>query len=382
MTGIDSGVEMAGMHHEDMARAFGVIAETGQPVPSVDIARAIAEGRRSIRVRRTLFVAATAAVAALGVFGATAGVAGIGPAGDAGRGRSVAAGTASVATALARFDPMSQYATFGWLPAGEVALNLDVTPEALELRAMIDDATEIRLCVVTSGHGLAAKEPRGRGCAVTATATTAASFTSDKPIDGRRAGWVTKTWKDGQATGATATLQWEHAPKAFAEVSVLRGAGSDPKALVRRAAEQVRFEVDTPVKLPFQAASLPDGLRPASVVAERYGRDAAGPPTAAWFAMVTYSRTDATERMADPLMISASPPPAGMPKVASEPPGTVVNGLTVTIDGTEPDGSTSGSASNDKIALKLLLDPTVSRQSSVVELVRGLTVDPDPASWR
>jgi hypothetical protein len=103
------------------------IAESPQPVTTVDVDRAMQAGRRKVRLRR-LGGAASVAIAIVAVIGVTSAVLSGGVAQGPGLNQTSSQPPPTTSAAPPRlpaaapesFDPLVRYAEFGWLPDGLV----------------------------------------------------------------------------------------------------------------------------------------------------------------------------------------------------------------------------------------------------------------------
>ena len=158
-----------------------------------------------------------------------------------------------VPAAPASFDPLVQYADFGWLPDGFPGRMVQTQPDYQRLGTGLsgnpgaagDDPT-VELTVVTAGHHIWADE-------LGAFPTDGGRVTSPaEPVNGRPARW-------GQSFGRIALL-WEYAVGAWAQVEV--SGVDDPNGTARRIAASARFGVNAPITMPMALPDLPGGLRP------------------------------------------------------------------------------------------------------------------------
>lgn len=246
---------------------------------SVDLERALRDGRRTIRRRQVAGVLAAACAALTVVGGATTLV----DLPTTGRGHPLPeavadrpgwtettdAGSAQPPErAPQAFDPSLRYAAFGWLPAGltdwSVTTGRDGYTTSASGPASPGGKTEpasVVLRLVTAGHDIVLTQTDNF---VTAPGVTTgwSEVTPAEPLLGRTARW------NGRATTGphSAALRWQYAPDAWAEVIVSNLGGGDARTVARRVAEQIRYGVDERLQLPYRLPSgLPEGLRPATL---------------------------------------------------------------------------------------------------------------------
>lgn len=248
------------MESDELSTLIGEIAREPGPPSTVDVDRAVRDGRRIRRTRRAL----RAGAAALAV--------------------AVAAGVASllggpdepppVVTAPGRFDPLVRYAGFGWLPAKLTQRTSQTAAGRLTLEA---GDTDTRLSVRLYPAGRAVGDPApdpprtSAGCAPGERTYRAPS------VHGRAAWWVSSRDVPGGGCRPTVVrLTWEYAPGAWAvaDAGDLRGvAGGDRRNVLRRIAQTLRLGIDEPVRFPFRAGYLPRGLAPAGTYETRVSSD-------------------------------------------------------------------------------------------------------------
>ncbi|MEU5942429.1 hypothetical protein ABZ807_25355 [Micromonospora sp. NPDC047548] len=240
------------------------------PPSAVDLHRAVRDGRRQVR-RRRVAATATAGLAVVAVLAAAPAL--------LGRPDRPAPVTPAItpspsaapmpARAPAAFDPARQYADFGWLPAGLTGRMVATGTAQLALNAspLVDVASPDRrggamvdLRIVSAGHDIAFDAPSD--FAVPVARGGSAGLEPAEPVNGRTARWNTLA-----SDPRGAALRWEYAPDTWAELTV-QGAseGSDPRALARRIALDVRYGVQAPVRLPVHFASFPASLKPMAYV--------------------------------------------------------------------------------------------------------------------
>ncbi|MGB2570414.1 hypothetical protein ACPFP2_18465 [Micromonospora citrea] len=290
-------------------KLFTPLREVSLPASGVDLGRAVRDGRRTVRRRR---VAATVAagIAAVTVLAAVPTLVDH----AAGRGRADPAGPAvgsspppvSVAPmpdrAPAAFDPARQYADFGWLPDGLTDRSVLAGVDGLTVQAATPTSptakaagTVADLRIVTAGHDIALD--MARDYAVASGTAGPVGLEPAEPLNGRTARWNTAVAPVPDA----AALRWEYAPSAWAEVAVQSvPPGTDPRALARRIALDVRYAVDRPVRLPVRFERLPAGLRP---MLHRVGMSADG----SWNVELSYGAGKRTKYGDWPLVVLVVP---------------------------------------------------------------------------
>jgi hypothetical protein len=113
------------VNHQQVRTMFGELVKEPQAPSTVDVGRAVRDGRRRRRTRRLLECGAVVAAAGL-ILG------GVGLLG----GRTPRPVTVA---APDRFDPMTRYADFGWLPSRLGERSVFIQPEHLTLEARLED---------------------------------------------------------------------------------------------------------------------------------------------------------------------------------------------------------------------------------------------------
>lgn len=356
------------------------LAESSAPPSTVDIGRATATGRRTVRLRRVL-TGGSAAVAVAAVVGilsiVISGGAGVAP-------RPVPVGPASQTPppsawpmpeqAPAAFDPLVRYAEFGWLPDGVSDLGFTATADSLQLGAVMvpgpggdgETSPSVQVIIVTAGHGVDPSNydnpsvpPEGM-----------ASGLDAEPVNDRRATWL------GLGDGRLA-LRWEYAPGTWAAVIVSNV--DDMKDVARRVASDVRFATNTPVVLPFRTTAIPLSL---PVVSVQVSRNTFG---SQWSAILQYG-SERTQYGDRPLTIMA------FTSTAETGDGAVISAPNTTVDG-HPARTSFGLDGGSGLQLYnvngvYLEMQTHSSQATalldggLVGLFRGMEIYPDPANWR
>jgi len=371
-----------------------ILAETPQPATTVDIGRAAAAGRRSVRLRRFAAVGSAAlatAIVAVVVSVVASGSTALPPAPQPADSSVVPSPPAAALPTQApkAFDPLIQYADFGWLPDGLGDRGVRTEPNHQSVSAaqpvvsppcsaqnpswppncgqQVDEPSWITLTVVSAGHTIQ------RGPAAAAGVQTP-SFSDAEPVNGRPAKW-------GDPNFGT-MLQWEYAPGAWAEVSVWKI--DDPQRVARRVADTVNFGVDRPIRLPIRATGLPEKIRP--VGASVFRTTVAG--VGGWSAELHYSDTGQRASSGDwPLSLMAT-----VSSTRTGGGGGVLADPDTTLDGyparriNHVDGG-KGLQVYDVHGVYLELSthsPAMTKQlpGGLDTLFRGLEIYKDPAIWR
>ncbi|MFA1548736.1 hypothetical protein [Actinomadura chokoriensis] len=216
------------------------LAAAPGPAPAVDVAAAVARGRRVKRRRR----AAVAALAA-GAVAAVTGVVFLQPSQDERPGKVVEPSKYP--------SPLVEKAGFGWLPAGFVRTR--VTQDAGRHPAYKVNAgrgpgnTSIELTLlppgVKPGVPLLPGARKGR-------------LTRAAPVNGRPAYWSIKPGGPGSGQ-VGAEFRWEYRPRTWALLSVNDRTVANA-ATVQRIAAGVRFGGGKPLAFPVRVTGVPDGL--------------------------------------------------------------------------------------------------------------------------
>jgi len=257
------------MNEQEVRTFLDDLADTPAPPPRVDVPRAVAVARRQARVRTwTSTAAASVLVVGLAV-GVNYTVTGGSPA-------STESG--SVVSAPARFDPLVEYASFGWLPE-ESKMNSSFTSVndvrfATMVRQYVPDpskgpmaslpAASVNASVYAAGSMPQSELPLDLWGPTDPTPTEPYAPVTDAPdVNGAPAYWVTVPGEP-----ETIILKWRYAPDAWAEVTVSRLDG-DLRQSAHRVASELRVGGTARLRFPFDLTGLPAGLRPvASMFAE------------------------------------------------------------------------------------------------------------------
>ncbi|WP_344611238.1 hypothetical protein, partial [Dactylosporangium salmoneum] len=258
-----------------------------------------------------------------------------------------------------RFDPLVQYADFGWVPDG------------LTSRGVYTEPVRQR---VSAAAPVTAKEQPGRVSLVTVPPggeiSPDVTYTDADPVGGRPARW-------GQE-GGTTVLRWQYAPGSWAEVTVADLA--DPRAVARRVAESVRFGVDRPIRMPIRASGIPPAFRLMGASVYSYG-------SGVWSAELDFSDAGGVNDLGDwPLRVMA----VTTAQIGNDN-GATLGEPNTTVDG-HPARRTTGSDGGkglqvydvDGVYLELATHgPTVAGKlpGGLDAVLRNLEVAHDPAGW-
>jgi hypothetical protein len=160
--------------------------------------------------------------------------------------------TASPRPAAQPWNPLTRYATFGWLPPGPSHTLTRSAANQFEVRYQLlgGDHPEVLPSVELEVWPSGSAPWQQPGAEQYPSVPTA-------PVGGRQA-----RWQSGSAhTGA---LLWEYGTEAWAQLR-MSSAADEVLATARRVAESVRFGAAEPIRLPWRLAAVPAGLSPTSV---------------------------------------------------------------------------------------------------------------------
>jgi hypothetical protein len=366
------------MEQETAASLLRDLADSPAPPSTVDVRRAAATGRRRLRVRR--MVASGSAV--VGVAAVAVGLTQVlGTAPAAGPSPqlpgAVAEPSALPDVAPEAFDPLVQYAEFGWVPDGSTGGGINTGRDWLLVSADYPGlATSgndepapagVYLMLVTAGHGIDVM----RFTDFAVDPAQAAPGVATDPVNGRPAEWV-------DVAGPAEVLRWEYAPGAWAAVRVDRNLpGVDAREVARQVAESVRYGVDRPVKLPFATTGVPAQLPAAELRLSRH--------TDGWSAQVLYGE-QRTSYGDWPLSILAvaNDRETGDQAVLGDP-NTTVDGHPARTSDLQDGGSGLQVFNVDGVYVEILThsaEATTLLPDGLVGLFRATTFFPDPADWR
>ncbi len=375
------------MERSTLHNLLETLAASPQPPTTVDISRAASEGRRTVRLRR-LAAAGSAALVTAAIAIVTSVVA----SGTVAVGPEPQPADSSISVsppvepppgeAPKAFDPLVQYADFGWLPEGLTYRLTHSDPTRLSINVHQSGAIPCSAadpavpagCGVDYSPGMVALTvvPAGR-----TIQPAVASFSAAEPVNGRPARWA-----DDAESGLS--LQWEYAPGAWAEVGLwsVEYAG-DARYVARRIAETVRFGIDQRIKLPVQPTGLPATIRIMAVSVSR--EFAAG--SSGWSIELQYSNTGERTSLGDwPLSILA------YLSSAREGDGNLVGDPTTTLDGyparriNHRDGGKGLQVFDvDGVFIEMSTHSSAMTQQlggGLDGLFRGLEINRDPSNWR
>lgn len=355
---------------------LGELARGPQPASAIDVGRAARDGRRRRRTR--LFVECGAAVAAVGLVAGGVSLAGR----DTPRPVAVAAPE--------RFDPLTLYADFGWLPSRLGERSVWIQPDRMVLEAAPPGAEPTvgavpRVAVVLYPIGVRPPAnvvadlpwPLAGGC-------QAGQGTTAPRVGGRPAEWTYPRAAAGSRCDPTAVeLRWQYAPGAWAVArtsDLPRTPDGDPRSVARRVAETLRAGVDEPLRLPYRAGFVPRGLGVAGSV--EYGV----PGTKRWQVAVTLRQPEQQGRAArKPREASIAVMPAGarFPIAGSEPFDTTVDGHRAYRRSVPNDmGVTEILRVTGVRGLEFRITTSNAGRTAPEQILRGLTVTGGkPADW-
>jgi hypothetical protein len=234
------------MVESQLRELFGQLASSEPPPSRVDIGLARSRGRRSrLRVRRA-GIAGVPVVAAAAVAGVILAV-GAAPGLPARFGTTPSAGTSprtvQPAQAPSQFNPLIPYASFGWLPAGQVLVEGGTGRTEMYVHAGPKPGTDVwSLTFYSAGRCTLSVTQRTMDCTANRDGGQTASITGRAPaVSGHRAFW------------ANGTLVWQYARGGWALLSF----GSRHDAL--KVAAHVRYGegATPPIVFPAQLTSVP-----------------------------------------------------------------------------------------------------------------------------
>jgi hypothetical protein len=363
------------MEHETAASLLRDLADSPAPPSTVDVRRAAATGRRRLRVRRMVASGSAILGVAAVVVGLTHVLGSTAPA--AGPSLPLPGAEPSTGATSEEFDPLVQYAEFGWVPDGSTGTGISAGRDWLLVSAYYpglatsgDDESALAgvyLMLVTAGHGIDVTQYTD----FAVDPAQAAAGVATDPVNGRPAEWV-------DVPGSAEVLRWEYAPGAWAAVRVDRNLpGVDAREVARQVAESVRYGVDRPVKLPFATTGVPAQLPVAEVEVNQYADG--------WSARVSYGaqRTSYGDWPLDILTL-ASDRETGDDAVLGDP-NTTVDGHPARTSELQDGGSGLQVFNVDGVYVEILThsaETTGLLPDGLVGLFRATTFFADPADWR
>jgi hypothetical protein len=254
----------------DVRTLLADLADTPPPPSRVDVAHAMTMARRRARARTWTSVAASVLVAGVAA-GVTYAVIERPP-------PASPAAAAPATDAPARFDPLTRYASFGWLPAQPQLTwqNTSITTDRVDLNATehvpgsLDRPVpvvnvSVRLyaagTVPLTERPAEAQSPDGK------TTVEYGPVTEAPAVDGAPAYWVGVPGEP-----AKVVLKWRYATGGWAELSA-DGLTGDVRATMRRIAGALRVGGTERIRFPFHLTGLSPALRPTSSQSTRNGPD-------------------------------------------------------------------------------------------------------------
>lgn len=241
---------------QELRTLLGELVRRPQPPSTIDVGRAVRDGRRRRRTRR--FLEGGAVVAATGLVLGGVGLLG----GEKPQPVTV--------VAPKRFDPMTRYAEFGWRPPRLGERTVDIRPEQLVLTAGAPGSGRStrpasRLAVVLYPAGVRPPANVVESLPWPLEGTCRSDDGAAAPlIGGRPARWTYPRVIGRERCDPTALeLRWQYAPGAWAVARTARlaPADGDPRAVLRRVAETLRAGANEPVRTPFRAGFLPRDMQ-------------------------------------------------------------------------------------------------------------------------
>ena len=210
--------------HRDVRRLLADEAAS-LPVTTADVRHVLREARRA-RLRRRLVLTGIALSLGAVLYAVTLGPLSLRPAAHTASVDVAASGTATVAAAPNRFDPMVRTLRVGWTPAGLTESRMEIDRYEQEFVAGdSDDEDALAVSVLTTGQASQESTP------------SASRRTAD--VNGRPASCL--------ATDCSA-LRFEYVAGAYGTVEYH---GADAASAARRVAESVSLSEAVPVSLPF-----------------------------------------------------------------------------------------------------------------------------------
>lgn len=252
-----------------MRTMLGELADTEAPAARIDLGRAISRGRRHRRWRRVAAGGSTLAVAAAaGAVVTLVAVPGPGTAVMPNAGATSSASPAhrtGVVAAPERFDPLTPYASFGWLPAGYTAGGFAVQPtsgtQSIHLSAEVESSPDAAMFLTVTVAG-ACTESGSRSLPVLhcrydgSSSGPIRAASAAPPVNGQTAFWARDQAKSGM-------LIWEYAPGAWSVLTSPSMHSAPPPAGLRtvlaRVAANVRYGDTAPIRFPYSISGIPAG---------------------------------------------------------------------------------------------------------------------------
>jgi hypothetical protein len=380
------------MEHCTVSALLSDLVESAPP-SDVDIQRAAADGRRRIRRRRVL-VGASAALATGVVVLVTMSLVGGAPlavpepvTGGESATPTVTSPTSPAPYTGPHFNPLAQYADFGWLPDGLTGSTLvsgrdwlsvtaqyhaSATPDPSPSGAAAQPGVwgDVTLIVTTGGFQVSKIWP------YSLAVDPAAPDEPAQPVSGHPARWL---------TAGPVALRWHYKPDVWAAV-VVDMHGVDTRALAARIAADVQYDVNRPLLLPFHTSGLPGGLPVAMITLAHNGAQSTPP----WNGEIDYGTGPGFPEQW-PLSIDVVPTTPELdrstvsPTATGEHPNTTVGGYPAHTDA-QPDGGTMLTVYNVDGTYVRITTHSPQATASLTGGLEGLFLSTqflgDPTRWR
>jgi hypothetical protein len=260
------------MKEQEVRTLLEDLADTPAPPSRVDVPSAVTMARRQARVRAWTSVAAASVLVVALAVGVTYVV--------AGGSQAPPDSTTSVASAPERFDPLVEYASFGWVPERSRMNSSRTTVSGVRYMTSVSQhvpdpsqpmaalpAANVTACFYAAGFN-PKTEQRLDVRGPSDSTESVAPVTEAPAVNGAPAYWFTVP-----SDPEMIILKWRYAPNAWAEVYVSRLDG-DLRQIAHRVASEMLVGGTERLRFPFHLTGVPDGLRPVATTIAEGGLDA------------------------------------------------------------------------------------------------------------
>ncbi|HEX6351395.1 hypothetical protein [Actinophytocola sp.] len=267
------------MNEQDVRTLLDDLAHTPAPPSQVDVQHAVTTVKRRRRVQAVTSAAASVLVVGLAA-GVTYSLIGQSP-GNTNSPGSPATLTAAapVTSAPQRFDPLVQYASYGWLPEQETLTwrSTSISGEQFTLNAqkyVPDPANGPNAALPAAFVGVqlyaAGVVPQTEKPFEVTTPAGKETMHYGPVTDAPAVNGAPAYWVGAPGDPETTILKWRYAPDAWAELFSARLSG-DQRAVLHRIASELTVGGTERLRFPFQVTNLPADQRPTASAVEEGG---------------------------------------------------------------------------------------------------------------
>ena len=275
--------------------------------PAPDPAAIIAGGRRRRAARRALVGSGVAGAVAVAVLanGAPSRHDGRPDLTDGAPNPVLVAATAPLTrTAPDRFDPLTRTLNIGWIPAGLIDQQAEITPWSQTYSGFdashVNGGPDVGLVVEVLAKGRPVSDLSDGALGLPLLAVSHPT----EPVNGQPAECLSAP----EAPRSCPAIRWQYAPGSWARVSYAGSVGTAPEtadAVARRVAESVSLTAGEPVRLPFTLTGAPAAMKAARTRVDIYQSGSTGINGERWSASIDLVTSDSDlQNSGDPSRLS------------------------------------------------------------------------------